>query len=142
MGGERETCRKCREIHEQFVRDGLFKPAPFQQCSVDRGAPSDCPATELLAENLPAWEVYTRVWNQVVSIGMDGLIIGIHLPSVYLVMHSLGVKGDDELSVLDKVITCHDMMHPIKKDTGEHPDVDVEEPNGSKPDTTPWRKRR
>lgn len=71
--------------------------------------------------NHAAWEVYTRCWNQVISVGL-GEILGLSIPALYLVMHSLGVRGDDEIEVLDKVLICYDRITAAKKTKGEGTD--------------------
>ena len=108
--------------------DVVGESMEFRRCS-------DCPATDLLPGNVPAWETYARCWNQVITIGnsFDGseTIIGLQLDSVYRVMESMDIPREQHTDVIDKVNLIHGIIFPIEKRRHDGPD-----------DSHPWQRRR
>jgi hypothetical protein len=72
-----------------------------------------CPRVDLFPENVLAWELYTRCWNQIITVGM-GEVIGLNILAVYRLMESAGVHKDDELRMLDKLLAMHDVSFKLK----------------------------
>jgi hypothetical protein len=65
--------------------------------------------------NHAAWDVYQRVWNQVIVAGM-GTVIGVQLDAIYRVMETLEVPKERHMDVIDKVNLIHSIIFPVKKE--------------------------
>ena len=74
-----------------------------------------CPAVLLEPGNHAAWDVYQRVWNQVIVAGM-GTVIGVQLDAIYRVMETLEVPKERHMDVIDKVNLIHSIIFPVKKE--------------------------
>ena len=96
----------CKEIWETFSKPlGL----EWEVCK-------DCLACDLMPENVLAWEIYARCGTQViVSGGLAGQVLGINVLAVYRVMESFQVPTEEEISLLDKILSLHSTYFPMKE---------------------------
>jgi len=64
--------------------------------------------------NHTAWDVYQRVWNQVIVAGL-GTVIGVQLEAVYRVMETLEIPKERHMDTIDKVSLMHAIIFAVKK---------------------------
>jgi hypothetical protein len=106
QGGYLKTCQICQDIWKQVCRD-LAESHPFGRCD-------GCPAVVLEPGNHTAWDVYQRVWNQVIVAGL-GTVIGVQLEAVYRVMETLEIPKERHMDTIDKVSLMHAIIFAVKK---------------------------